>query len=103
VVIGADVRIAPVAVAQGGLSIVIKEAPKVSQPLPFSTGETVVTPNTTIEVKEKKTPLYLIPRNTTVGDLVRALNAIGATPQDLISILQAIKAAGALNAELEIL
>jgi len=103
VVIGEDVRISPVAVAQGGLSIVIKEAPKVSQPLPFSVGETVVTPRTEIEIKEKKTPLYLIPQTTTVGDLVRALNAIGATPQDLISILQAIKAAGALHAELEIM
>ncbi len=103
VVMGENVRILPVAVAQGGLSIVIKEVPKVSQPLPFSAGETIVTKETTIKVKEKKTPLYLIPRTATIGDLVRALNAIGATPNDLISILQAIKAAGALQAELEVL
>ncbi len=103
VVIGEKVRISPVAVSQGGLSIVIKSAPKVSQPLPFSTGETVVTPRAEIEVKEKKTPLYIIPRTATIGELVRALNAIGATPHDLISILQAIKEAGALHADLEVM
>jgi len=103
VVIGENVRISTVAVAQGGLSIVIKETPKVSQPLPFSTGETVVTPETEIEIKEEKTPIYLVPQVATIGDLVRALNAIGATPRDLIAILQAIKAAGALQAELEVI
>jgi len=103
VVIGKDVRLSTVAVTHGGLSIVIKETPKVSQPLPFSTGETVVTPETQIEIKEEKTPLYLVPQTVTIADLVRALNAIGATPRDLIAILQAIKAAGALQAELEII
>ena len=103
VVIGENVHISTVAVAQGGLSIIIKETPKVSQPLPFSTGETIVTPETKVEIKEEKTPLYLVPQAATIGELVRALNAIGATPRDLIAILQAIKAAGALQAELEVI
>ncbi|MDL1970619.1 MAG: flagellar basal body P-ring protein FlgI, partial [Candidatus Desulfofervidaceae bacterium] len=103
VVIGENVHISTVAVAQGGLSITIKETPKVSQPLPFSTGETIVTPETKVEIKEEKTPLYLVPQAATIGELVRALNAIGATPRDLIAILQAIKAAGALQAELEVI
>ncbi len=103
VVIGENVQISTVAVAQGGLSIIIKEAPQVSQPLPFSTGETVVTPKTQVKIQEEKTPLYLVPKTATIRDLVKALNAIGATPRDLIAILQAIKAAGALNAELEVI
>ncbi len=103
VVIGENVHISTVAVAQGGLSIIIKEAPQVSQPLPFSTGETIVTPKTQVQIQEEKTPLYLVPRGATIKDLVKALNAIGATPRDLIAILQAIKAAGALEAELEVI
>ncbi|HDD35361.1 MAG TPA: flagellar basal body P-ring protein FlgI, partial [Candidatus Desulfofervidus auxilii] len=103
VVIGENVHISTVAVAQGGLSVVIKEAPKISQPMPFSAGETVKTFETEIEIKEEKTPIYLVPPAATIGELVRALNAIGATPRDLIAILQAIKAAGALHAELEVI
>jgi len=103
VVIGQDVKISTVAVAHGGLSIVIKEAPKVTQPLPFSTGETVVTPETQIEISEEKRPIFLVPETATISDLVKALNAIGGTPRDLIAILQAIKAAGALQAEIEII
>ncbi|HDD43991.1 MAG TPA: flagellar basal body P-ring protein FlgI [Candidatus Desulfofervidus auxilii] len=103
VVIGENVHISTVAVAQGGLSVIIKETPKISQPMPFSAGETVETFETEIEIKEEKTPLYLVPPAATIGELVRALNAIGATPRDLIAILQAIKAAGALHAELEVI
>lgn len=103
VVIGENVRISTVAVSHGNLSISIKESPNVSQPMPFSEGETVVTPNTSIEIQEEKNQLILVPGGSTIGELVRALNAIGVTPRDLISIFQSIKAAGALQAELEII
>ena len=103
VVIGKDVKISTVAIAHGGLSIVVKETPKVSQPLPFSTGETIITPETKIEIKEERKPLFLVPKTATISDLVKALNAIGGTPRDLIAILEAIKEAGALHAEIEVM
>ncbi|MBU1742233.1 MAG: flagellar basal body P-ring protein FlgI, partial [Proteobacteria bacterium] len=102
VVIGAGVVISPVAVAHGNLSITITERPKVSQPLPFSRGRTVVVPRTTVKVSEQKARLLLV-HGVTIRDLVKALNAIGATPRDLITILQTIKAAGSLHAELKII
>ena len=126
VVLGENVRISTVAVAHGNLSIQIKERLNVSQPLPFAPapppgtpplasppregtgalvapgGATVVTPDSSVAVKEDGNTLVLLPRGADLGEVVRALNAIGATPRDLISILQAIKAAGALQADLEI-
>ncbi|RLA93107.1 MAG: flagellar biosynthesis protein FlgA [Deltaproteobacteria bacterium] len=103
VVMGENVRISTVAIAHGNLSIEIKEKPKVSQPLPFSAGETVVTPDTEIVVKEERSPLFLVKSGINIGEVVRALNALGVTPRDLIAILQALKAAGALQAKLEII
>ena len=103
VVIGADVRLSPVAIAHGNLSIKITNNPEVSQPAPFGQGQTVVTPNTQVEAEEQKARLLSIPAQNTIGDLVSALNAIGVTPRDLISILQSIKAAGALRAELKVI
>ncbi|MBL7179793.1 MAG: flagellar basal body P-ring protein FlgI [Pseudomonadota bacterium] len=122
VVIGENVRIQKVAVAHGNLSIQIKETQEVSQPLPFSPsgdgtaptqteggtivapgGSTIVTPQSDVSVEEEKNQLLLIPEGRTIGDLVNALNAIGVGPRDLITILQALKAAGALQGELEIL
>jgi len=103
VVIGENVRISRVAIAQGNLSIQIKESADVSQPMPFSQGQTVATPNTNIAVKEEKNPIYLMESGASIGDIVRALNALGVTPRDLISIFQALKAAGALQAKLEIM
>jgi flagellar P-ring protein precursor FlgI len=102
VVIGAGVEISPVAVAHGNLSITITERPQVSQPLPFSRGRTVVVPRSEVKVSEQKARLLLV-QGVTIRDLVKALNAIGATPRDLITILQTIKAAGALHAELKII
>ncbi len=102
VVIGAGVEISPVAVAHGNLSITITEQPKVSQPLPFSRGRTVVVPRSTVKVSEQKARLLLV-QGVTIRDLVKALNAIGATPRDLITILQTIKASGSLHAELKII
>jgi flagellar P-ring protein precursor FlgI len=124
VVIGENVRVQTVAVAHGNLSIQIKETKRVSQPLPFAPrppaggatptqneegvivapgGSTVVTPESEVAVEEEDNRLLLVPKGRTIGDLVRALNAIGVTPRDLITILQAMKAAGALQAELEII
>ena len=103
IVMGSDVRISTVAVAHGNLTITITNQVDVSQPAPFSDGETVVTDNPEITVAEEQTNLMVVPEGVTISDLVKALNAIGVTPRDLISILQAIKAAGALHAELELM
>lgn len=123
VVMGENVRISPIAVAHGNLSIQIKKQYEVSQPLPLapapptgaapSTGDqgvvtvpggaTVVTPSESTTAEEQSAKLMVVNGGASIGELVRALNAIGVTPRDLISILQAIKAAGALQAELEII
>ncbi len=103
VVMGANVRLSTVAIAHGNLMVQIKERPRVSQPLPFSQGETTVVPDTSITVKEGENRLMVLPEGVSIGQVVQALNAIGVTPRDLIAILQAIKAAGALQAELEII
>jgi flagellar P-ring protein FlgI len=124
VVMGDNVRISTVAVAHGNLSIQIKEDAKVSQPLPFAPaprvagatpspsgagpiiapgGQTVVVPETTVNVVEEKKYLMMVPQGVTIYDVVRALNAIGVSPRDLITILQSIKAAGALQADIKII
>ena len=103
VVVGERVKLSTVAVAHGNLSVQINEGVTVSQPGPFSQGETVVAPDTTINVEEGADQLLLIERSTTIQDVVTALNAIGVTPRDLIMVFQAIKAAGALHGELEII
>ena len=103
VVIGENVRISKVAIAHGNLSIQIKESADVSQPMPFSQGQTVVTPNTNIAVKEEKSPIYLMESGASIGEIVRALNALGVTPRDLISIFQGLQAAGVLQAKLELM
>jgi flagellar P-ring protein precursor FlgI len=104
VIMGENVRIATVAIAHGNLSVEIKQNFNVSQPLPFSErGRTVVTPDTQTLVQEGRAPLQILPSGVSIGEVVRALNALGVSPRDLISILQALKAAGALQAELEII
>lgn len=103
IVMGDAVKIAAVAVSHGNLAITIKEKPKVSQPEPLSKGETTVVPRTDLKVKEEQNRLSVLPAGNTIGDVVRGLNLLGVTPRDLISILQAIKAAGALQAELVII
>jgi flagellar P-ring protein precursor FlgI len=84
------------------LQIVVQEDEKVSQPNPFSEGETVTTPQTNLKVKEQNKRLVLV-EGATLKEFTEGLNAIGATPRDLISILNALKAAGALHAELEVI
>jgi flagellar P-ring protein precursor FlgI len=124
VVMGDNVRISTVAIAHGNLSIQIREDAKVSQPLPFAPaapaggtspargpgstavapgGQTVVIPQTIVSATEDKKYLMTVPQGVTIYDVVRALNALGVSPRDLITILQSIKAAGALQADLKII
>lgn len=91
------------AVAHGNLSVTISATPQVSQPGALSGGQTVVTQQADVQVKSDKGELVTLPAAATLGDVVKALNAVGATPQDLLAILQAMKAAGALKADLEII
>lgn len=103
VVAGERVRIHPVSVAHGGLSISIQATPMVFQPNAFSQGKTTQTKQAQIDAKEKEKPVIALPATSTVEDLTKALNLLGASPRDLIAILQAMKAAGALDADLEVM
>ncbi len=104
VIMGENVMISPIAIAHGNLSVQIKERSNVSQPTPFSQGQTTVTPESKVSVKEEDNKLLLIePEGASLGSIVKALNAIGVSPRDLITVFQAIKASGALQAELEII
>ena len=100
VVIGNHVRVMPAAVSHGSLTVTISEAYGVSQPEPFSDGETVVVPSSGIQVSEEGSPMFLFEPGTTLNDVVRAVNQVGAAPGDLVAILEALKVAGALRAEL---
>ena len=91
------------AVSHGNLNLVVTDATQISQPNPLSTGTTVAVPATTAQAAEDPGNLVVMPMGANLGDIARALNAIGATPRDLIAIFQAIKAAGALHGELVIL
>ncbi|NOY52382.1 MAG: flagellar basal body P-ring protein FlgI [Deltaproteobacteria bacterium] len=103
VVMGEHVRISTVAISHGNLSIEIKERVGVSQPRALASGKTVTVPDTTVKVSEEKRKLMLVPAGVSIGEVVRGLNSIGVSPSDLIAIFQAIKAAGALQAELKII
>ncbi len=103
IVLNQSVTLGPCAIAHGNLSISISTTPSVSQPNPLSQGQTVVTEKSNIQIKQEPGILIQVPPAPQLADVVRALNALGATPQDLLAILQAIKAAGALNAELEVI
>ncbi|GBR40184.1 flagellar basal body P-ring biosynthesis protein FlgA [Neoasaia chiangmaiensis NBRC 101099] len=102
IIMGADVRISTVAVAQGNLTVQVTETPEVAQPGPFSNGQTAVVPRTNIAVNTgSQHHLAVLRSGATLRDLVGGLNALGVGPRDMISILQAIKADGALQADLE--
>ena len=103
IVMGENVRISSVAVSHGNLTLFIRETPQVSQPLPYSKGETKEVPRTQLKVTEDSGGLALLREGASIGDVVRGLNALGVTPRDLIGIMQAIKASGALQAELVII
>jgi flagellar P-ring protein FlgI len=103
VVMGREVRISPVAILHGSLSVEIQTSFAVSQPNPLSSGKTAVVPQTGVNSKEEQARNVLLNEGATVEDLLRALVSIGSTPRDIIAILQNLRAAGALDAELEIL
>jgi flagellar P-ring protein precursor FlgI len=103
IVMGENVRISTVAVQQGNLTITVQESPLVSQPAPFSKGQTTVVPQSNVSVDEEKGRQFLTVKNgASLSTLVTGLNALGVTPRDMISILQTIKAAGALQADIEV-
>ncbi|AHX14406.1 flagellar P-ring protein FlgI [Dyella jiangningensis] len=103
VVIGSDVRVTPAAVAHGAIQVTISEQPSVSQPEAFSKGQTVVVPNSSVQVSEDGGHMFKFGPGTNLDTIVRAVNQVGASPSDLISILQALKQAGALHAELVVI
>jgi len=103
VVMNRAVRLEPAAVAHGNLAVTVTATPQVSQPAPLSFGQTVVTQQTDIQIRQDRGELIHLEGGANLADVVRALNLMGATPQDLLSILQALKAAGSLRAELEVI
>ena len=104
IVMGEDVRVSTVAIAQGNLTISVQESPTVSQPARLSLGVTTVVPKSTVKVDEEKgKKLLVIKEGASLASLVAGLNALGVTPRDMISILQAIKAAGALQADIQVM
>jgi len=102
---GDNVRISTVAISQGNLTVRITETPQVSQPAPFSqNGDTAVVPRTSIDVSQTGTGnIAVLNGGASLQDLVQGLNALGVSPRDMIAILQAIKAAGALQADIEVM
>ncbi|GIW23278.1 MAG: hypothetical protein KatS3mg068_2285 [Candidatus Sericytochromatia bacterium] len=103
ILIGQNVKISPVAISHGGLTVKIEKYTEVSQPNPASGGQTTTVTNTKITAQEEKGVTKLFQGGTTIGELVRSLNVLGVSTKDLITIIQTIKAAGALNAQLEII
>jgi flagellar P-ring protein precursor FlgI len=104
IVMGQDVRVSTVAVAQGSLTVTVTENPEVSQPNPLAGGETRVVPRTQVTVDDSsKKRMAIVNQTVSLRELVDGLNALGIGPRDMITILQAIKAAGALQAEIEVL
>ncbi|AJE14774.1 flagellar basal body P-ring protein FlgI [Stutzerimonas balearica] len=100
IVIGQNVRVQPAAVTHGSLTVTITEDPQVSQPEPLSGGQTVVLPNSKVKAEQEAKPMFKFGPGTTLDDIVRAVNQVGAAPSDLMAILEALKQAGALQADL---
>jgi flagellar P-ring protein precursor FlgI len=96
------VRVAPVAIAHGGITVRVQTTFEVSQPPPLSEGQTKVVPQTQVDANEEPARMVYFREGASVEALVKALNALGVSPRDLIAILQALKAAGALHAEIEV-
>ncbi len=103
VVINGAVRISPAAVSHGKLTVSVQEAPRVVQPAPFSRGETAIEPRSAISVEEEKKPMFQFKGGAALADIVKAVNAIGASPSDMVEILEALKQAGAMKAELVVI
>ncbi len=103
VVMNQSVQLDSCAISHGNLSVVISSAPVISQPGPFASGQTVVAEVSQIEINKEPGKVVPLPAGASLSDVVKALNAIGTSPQDLLAILQAMKAAGSLHADLEII
>lgn len=103
IVIGQDVRVQPAAVTHGGLTVTISENYQVSQPEPFSGGQTVITPSSQISIEEGDSRMFVFNPGVSLDEIVRAVNQVGAAPGDLMAILEALKQAGALNADLVVI
>ena len=103
VIINSKVKVQPAAVSHGSLTVTISENPLVSQPGPLSAGETVVTPQSHVEVKEEKNHMFVFNPGVSLDEIVQAVNNVGAAPSDLVAILEALKSAGALRAELMVI
>ena len=103
IVIGQDVRVQPAAVTHGGLTVTISQNSQVSQPEPFSGGQTVITPSSQIAIEEGDSRMFVFNPGVSLDEIVRAVNQVGAAPGDLMAILEALKQAGALNAELVVI
>ena len=103
IVLGKEVRISPVAILHGALSVEVRTQLEVSQPAPLGNGNTAVTPQTNVDAKEEKAKNVILQKGATVEELVRALQAIGSTSRDIVAILQAMRASGALDAEIEVI
>jgi len=103
VVINGAVRISPAAVSHGKLTVTVDEAPRIVQPAPFSQGQTAIEPSSQITAQEEHDPMFLLNGGASLSDIVKAVNAVGASPSDLVEILEALKQAGAMRAELEVI
>ena len=103
IVIGSLVRLKPVAITHGGLTVTVTEDPQVSQPNSFSQGRTAIVPNSNINVQERQGKMFKFDTGTTLDDLVRAVNEVGLAPGDLMSVLEALDQAGALEGELVVI
>jgi len=103
IVLGKDVRVAPVAILHGNLNVEIQTTFAVSQPNPLAPGTTEVVPQTSVGAKEERARNVVLKQGATIEELVRALAAIGSTPRDIIAILQSLRSAGALDAEVEVI
>src|SRR5690606_31640125 len=99
-VIGQNVKVSPAAVTHGSLTVTITEDPIVSQPGPFSNGQTAVVPRPRVNAEQEAKPMFKFGPGTTLDEIVRAVNQVGAAPSDLMAILEALKQAGALQADL---
>jgi flagellar P-ring protein FlgI len=103
IVLGKDVKISPVAIVHGALSVEVRTTIEVSQPQPLSSGQTMPIPQTAVNAKEEKAKNIVLEKGATVEQLVRALQAIGSTPRDIIAVLENMRSAGALEAEIEVI
>lgn len=103
IVVGQHVRVSPAAVTHGSLTVTIAETPEISQPNALAAGETVVVPRSNVQAEQEKNPMFLFNSGTSLSEIVRAVNQVGAAPGDLMAILEALKQAGALRAELVVI